>query len=192
MDTTVKRYFVGILPPPAVQTCAIETIRFLHDRYGTKTAKAPPHITLAPPFHWSSVAIDRLEAQLQAFVQGQSAVDVQIAGFAAFAPRVLYLNVVRSPDLLNLQANLTIALETHLQIVDAHKSRPFAPHITVASRHMTRSIFQQAWAELEPRSVAFSFTADSIGLLEYDGGSWQIRQMFPLSQCRPLSQDLLT
>ena len=188
----MKRYFVGILPPPAVQTCAIETIRFLHDRYGTKTAKAPPHITLAPPFHWSSVAVDRLEAQLQAFAQDQPAVGVQIAGFAAFAPRVLYLNVVRSPDLLDLQARLTIALETHLQIVDPRRSRPFAPHITVASRHMTRSIFQQAWAELEPRSIAFSFTADSIGLLEYDSGIWQIRQLFPLSQPSSQNQDLLT
>lgn len=187
----MKRYFVGIIPPKAVQDYAIETIDFLRDRYGTGTAKAPPHITLAPPFHWSSAAIDRLEAQLQAFAQDQPKVDVQMTGFAAFAPRVLYLNVVRSPDLLNLQARLTIALEANLEIVDPHKSRPFAPHVTVASRHITRSIFQQAWADLEPRSIQFSFTADSIGLLEHDGG-WQIRELFPLSKRCTESQDLLT
>lgn len=192
MNSSLKRYFVALLLPQALETYAIETIELLRDRYGTGTAKAPPHITLAPPFHWSPQEVDRLEVQLQTFGQAKSEVDVQIAGFAAFAPRVLYLNVVRSPDLLDLQARLTIALETQLGIVDAHKSRSFAPHITVASRQMTRSIFRQAWAELETKSIDFSFTADAIVLLEHDGSSWQVRRSFPLEADRPESQDLLT
>lgn len=188
----MKRYFVALLLPEAPDAYAIETIHFLRDRYGTGTAKAPPHITLAPPFHWSPQAVDRLEAQLQTFAQPEQAVNVQINGFAAFAPRVLYLNVVRSLDLLNLQARLTIALETNLGIVDPHKSRPFAPHITVASRRMTRSIFRQAWAELEPRAIEFFFTVGSIALLEHDERGWQVRRLFSLNQRCTESQDLLT
>ncbi|MBD2089815.1 2'-5' RNA ligase family protein [Microcoleus sp. FACHB-1515] len=192
MNTTLKRYFVALLLPESLQAYAIETIELLRDRYGTGTAKAPPHITLAPPFHWSPQEVHRLEAQLQTFGQAEPPVNVQIAGFAAFAPRVLYLNVVRSPKLLDLQARLTIALESHLGIVDAHKTRPFAPHITVASRRMTRSIFRQAWAELESRAIDFSFTAEAIVLLEHDGRGWQVRRSFWLSEHRAKSQDLLT
>ncbi|NJL20979.1 MAG: 2'-5' RNA ligase family protein [Leptolyngbyaceae cyanobacterium SM1_3_5] len=180
----MKRYFVALLLPETLEAYAIETIELLRDRYGTGTANAPPHITLAPPFHWSPEAVDRLEAQLQTFGQAEAPVDVQIAGFAAFAPRVLYLNVVRSPDLLALQAGLTIALESGLGIVDAHKSRSFAPHITVASRRITRPIFRQAWAELESRSIEYSFTTTAIVLLEHDGRGWQVRRSIPLSEHR--------
>lgn len=187
-----KRYFVALLLPQNLQAYAIETIEFLRDRYGTRTAKAPPHITLAPPFPRLPEAVDRLEAQLQIFGQAEAPVNVQIVGFGAFAPRVLYLNVVRSRDLLDLQTRLTIALESSLGIVDAHQSRPFAPHITVASRRMTRSIFRQAWAELESRSIECSFTADAIVLLEDDGRGWQVRRSFLLGACQAKSQDLLT
>jgi 2'-5' RNA ligase len=176
----MQRYFIALIPPDDVQAYALEVIHSLSDRYRTSTAKAPPHITLSPPFYWSPADYDRLEAQLVQFGQAHGEIPVQLLGFGAFAPRVLYLNVVRSPELLALQADLTNALEETLGIVDAHKSRPFAPHVTVASRRMTRSIFQQAWAELQPRCVEFSFTATAIVLLAHDGQRWQIQRQFPL------------
>ena len=175
----MQRYFIALIPPDDVQAYAIEVIRLLSDRYHTSTAKAPPHITLSPPFYWSPADCDRLEAQLMQFGQTHGEIPVQLSGFGAFAPRVLYLNVVRSPELLALQVDLTLALEETLGI-DACKSRPFAPHVTVASRRMTRSIFRQAWAELQPRCVEFSFTAGAIVLLAHDGQHWQIQRQFPL------------
>jgi 2'-5' RNA ligase len=94
---------------------------------------------------------------------------------------VLYINVVRTPELLRLQAALRDYLEAELGIVDPKaKQRPFAPHLTVASRNLTGATFRQAWAELQPRSFEFQFVAEQLTLLIYRGQRWQVQGEFPL------------
>jgi 2'-5' RNA ligase len=176
-----SRFFVGLMPPPAIQNYATQVIQELTDRYQTRTSKAPPHITLQPPFLWPVDAIPNLHTGLQSAAHGHSPVPVVLSGFGAFAPRVLFINVLKTPELLQLQATLMRELETHLGIVDpVSKRRPFAPHLTVASRNLTRQSFKQAWAELSTRSVEFTFVGDRLTLFIHDGQRWHVQAEFPL------------
>jgi 2'-5' RNA ligase len=178
----MTRFFVAIVPPTEIQDSAQAVIRELSDRYQTSTAKAAPHITLQPPFVWLEESLPQLEQQLMAVAQVHAAFPVRLAGFGAFVPRVLYINVLKTPELLTLQAELMVDLERSLGIVDpTAKQRPFAPHLTVASRNMTRSTFKAAWAELQPRSLQLEFVADALTLLIHDGQRWQVRSQYPLS-----------
>lgn len=174
------RFFVALLPPIEIQTYAEDVIQELGQHYRTRTAKAPPHITLQPPFLWANASVSLLEATLAQFASEQTVVPIQLSGFGAFAPRVLYMNVLRTPELLEQQAALMNKLEIELGIVDpVSKKRPFAPHLTVASRNLTRQTFRAAWAELQSRSVEFQFVAERLTLLSHDGQRWQIRAEFP-------------
>ncbi|MBE9181842.1 2'-5' RNA ligase family protein [Oculatella sp. LEGE 06141] len=181
LDQAHPRFFIALLPPQAIQEYADGVIQELSDRYHTRTAKAPPHVTLQPPFRWSLEAIATLEDCLYRFATEQMAVPITLAGFGAFAPRVLYINVLKTTELLTLQASLMLRLEQTLAIVDpVAKRRPFAPHMTVASRNLTRSIFKQAWTELQQRRIEFQFVGDRLTLLIHDGHRWHIRSEFPL------------
>ena len=72
-------------------------------------------------------------------------------------------------------------LEKTLGIVDLKaKQRPFSPHLTVASRNLTRQTFKQAWSELQSRQVEFKFVGDRLTLLLHNGQCWQIHSEFPL------------
>lgn len=172
------RFFIALLPPQSIQDYASEVIQELSDRHRTGVSKAPPHITVQPPFEWSLSQQTALEDCLSTFAIQQSAVPIQLLGFGSFPPRVLYINVLKTPELLTLQANLSTTLESQLAIADPKKHRPFAPHLTVASRNMTRSTFQQAWTELQTRSVEFEFVSDRLTLLIHTGQQWQIQQDF--------------
>lgn len=180
-SSSATRFFIALLPPAAIQDYAHQVIRELNDRYRTNTAKAPPHVTLQPPFLWQIRSLSQLEACLQGFATAQPTIPVSLSGFGAFSPRVLYINVLKTPQLLALQSALMAELEAQLGIVDpVSNRRPFSPHLTVASRNVTRQTFKQAWAELQSRSVEFEFVGDRLTLLIHDGRQWQIQREFSL------------
>lgn len=181
-DSPQTRFFIALMPPQAIQDHAQQIVQELGDRYHTRTAKAPPHITLHPPFLWQSSAVAELEICLSRFAHTQPQIPIVLSGFGAFAPRVLFINVLKTVELLQVQANLMAELEKHLGIVDAvAQRRPFAPHLTIASRNLTRQTYRQAWSELQPRSVDFQFVGDRLTLLIHDGQRWQVQSEFPLT-----------
>lgn len=175
------RLFVALIPPIAIQNYAAGVIQDLGDRYQMRAAKAPPHITLQPPFLLQPEATVELEQQLRVFAQEHNPAPITLSGFGCFAPRVLYINVLKTPELITLQAHLMAHLEATLGIVDAvGQRRGFSPHLTVASRNVTRTTFRQAWADLQNQSVEFQFLGDRLTLLVHDGHSWQVRSEFDL------------
>lgn len=174
------RFLIALLPPAEIQAYAKNVIQDLRQRYSTQTSQSPPHITLQPPFLWSQAQGSDLAASLHDFARQQTAVPVVLSNFGAFEPRVLYLNVVKTPELLALQAALVTCLEANGIVVPAQQ-RPYVPHLTVASRNVTRQ-FQQAWFELQSQTVDFQFIADRLTLLIYTDQRWQIQAEFCLSK----------
>jgi 2'-5' RNA ligase len=177
--TPERRFFVALLPPTDLQDEANAIIQDLSDRFQTSTAKAPPHITLYPPFLWRDR--DRLIHCLTTIAAVQPPIPIQLNGFGAFPPRVLYVNVVKTPELMAAQAQITATLATELQLIDATgQRRGFHPHLTVASRHLNRTLFQTLWAELKPRPFTAQFTSDRLTLLEHNGRYWRATDSIPL------------
>lgn len=177
----MPRFFISLLPPQPVQDYAHSVIRELGDRYQTRTAHAPPHITLQPPFEWSLDAVTTLTDRLRLFASQRRAVPLTLEGFNAFAPRVLYVNVLQTAELMTLQRELMAELETMPGIVDgSSQRRPFSPHLTVASRNVTPTVFRQAWTELRDRPIRFEFVCDRLTLLIHDGRQWQVHSDFTL------------
>lgn len=175
------RYFIAFIPPQPIQDYASQLIQALGDRYHTRTAQAPPHITLQPPFLWSSNATSQLEECLSSFAHNQVQIPIVLSGFGAFAPRVLFINVLKTVKLLQIQAGLMAYLEQNLGIIDpVAQRRPFSPHLTIASRNLNRQTFAQAWSELEPQQVEFEFLGDRLVLLIHDGQGWQVQTEFLL------------
>lgn len=124
-----------------------------------------------------------LEACLKAFTSDRESVTVTLEGFAAFPPRVIYINVLKTQKLLALQADLMAHLETQLGIVDpVSQTRPFAPHLTVAFKDLTKQNFRAAWPEFQHRQLSFEFTASCLTLLLHDGKRWNVSAEFPLQR----------
>ena len=180
-SSTVSRFFIGLLPPPDVQAEATALKQFFWDTYQSRAAlKSPPHITLQPPFQWPLQQIDRLQTTLVEFARQQPAVPVQLSGFGAFPPRVIYINVGREGTLMALQPALAEHLATALAIIDSRsQNRPFAPHLTVAFRDLKPAAFRKAWPEFEHRPFTTHFVVPALTLFRHDGQRWQIFSNFP-------------
>jgi 2'-5' RNA ligase len=138
--------------------------------------------TLQPPFEWHLDNVPLLEQNLLIFAQTQTSVPIILTGFGAFAPRVIYINVVKTPELMSLQGALMAHMEESLGIVDStSKTRPFAPHMTVAFQDLTKQNFRAAWPEFQHRELEFKFTVYQLTLLIHDGKRWNVSKKFAFS-----------
>lgn len=170
----MARYFIALLPPQAIQDAASQVQQHFAERYASRKAQnSPPHITLQPPFEWSVEQVLTLEQYLSDFASNQKSILVGLSGFAAFPPRVIYINVLKTSELITLQTDLAVCLGSKLGIVDpVSKSRAFKPHLTVAFRDLTRANFKAAWAEFQHQPFEFQFTAPALTLLTHNGQRW--------------------
>jgi len=178
-----RRFFIALLPPQPIQDYANEVKQYFAEHYASRAAqKSPPHITLQAPFEWSMDEIDTLKQRLSEFAIAQTPIPISLSGFSAFVPRVIYINVLRTPALLDLHQALLTHMEAALGIADPNaKQRPFAPHMTVAFRDLSKQNFRAAWPEFQHRSLEFEFVASHLTLLLHDGHCWNRYEDFPLA-----------
>lgn len=179
-----QRFFIALLPPAEVQAEATAIKEYFQAQYQSQGAlRSPPHVTLQPPFEWDKEDLSRLYEALAAFTLQQSPIPMTLSGFSAFPPRVIFIDVVKTPELMAVQPALMTHLEKTLGIVDARsKNRRFAPHLTVAFRDLKPGAFRQAWPEFENRPFHAQFLVFDLTLLIHDGQRWQVDQHFPFPQ----------
>jgi 2'-5' RNA ligase len=175
-----QRFFIALLPPNPIQESIREIQYYFRDRYDSKAAlKSPPHITIFPPFEWAEENLHQLQRELETFGKAQSPFQVNLSGFAAFPPRVIYVHVEPSDELQNLYLNICNLVQ-NCGIENPHTSRPFVPHITVGFRDLTLQKFEEAWQEFSDRPISFEFSVNSICLLKHDGNQWNVMQSYDL------------
>jgi 2'-5' RNA ligase len=180
VNNSKQLFFIALLPPQEVQQFADRIKQHFAEVYNSRAAlKSPPHITLQPPFQWELEDLPLLEAKLQEFARRRSPVPIGLDGYGAFQPRVIYINVLKTPELLTVQQELREELELSLQIVDrASKNRPFAPHLTVGFKDLTKPNFYKAWQEFRSQQLYFEFIVPQLTLLIHNGKRWDIKSQF--------------
>lgn len=177
-----SRFFIALIPPVDVQAEATALKEYFRDHYHSKAAlQSPPHITLQAPFEWLKRDRDQLLSTLAQFQAPVSTVPVVLSGFGAFPPRVIYLAVEPTPELMQLQDHLSHYLADQLAVIDPRsRTRPFRPHLTLAFRDLKPAAFRKAWPEFEQREIHFSFSVPQITLLIHNGQKWIVEANFPL------------
>jgi len=176
-----QRFFIALVPPQSIQDQANEIKQYFADRYASRAAqKSPPHITFQAPFEWPLDQMPQLVQPLEEFAANRPAIPITLDGFAAFPPRVIFIDVHRTPELVGRQQELAVFLAERCGIVDTRsQGRAFAPHMTVAFRDLTRQNFKVAWQEFEGRSLFAEFIATHLVLLIHTGQRWIVHQEFP-------------
>jgi len=181
MKNSERLFFVALLPPKLIQNQITEIKQYFAQTYNSCHAlKSPPHITLQPPFQWLTEDLPTLEQYLTTFAINHTPIPITLSGFNAFPPRVIFVDVIKTPELINLQQQLINNLAQQLNIVhEVSKKRPFSPHVTVAFKDLSRIAFKAAWLEFAQRPIYFEFTVSQLTLLIHNGQTWNIKTEFP-------------
>jgi len=182
-----RLWFVALLPPSDLQQQITQIKQDFRDRYHSQAAlRSPPHITLYPPFPWPEASIAGVKTVVQTFAQSRSTFPIQLNGFGTFPPRVIYINVLPTPALIQLHRDLQHELARALNLRDPRESqRPYRPHLTVAFRDLSRPHFHQAWSHYQDHPFQAKFTATHLTLLAHNQHHWRVDQAFPFQSAEP-------
>lgn len=181
-DKNLAQYFVAIVPPSPIFDEALSQKEYFRDHYQSKASlNSPPHITLHMPFRWKEEKEPLLVRKLEDFAAGFRPFRVRLENYDAFAPRVIFMNVVKSPELDKLYLELKRFCKRELNLFNAdYKEQPFHPHLTLAFRDLKKPNFERAWAEFSQREYSGTFDVGHVALLKHSGKIWEVFKEFEL------------
>ena len=171
----MNMYFVALVAPQEINIHVLKWKNFFKEHFGCTVAlKSPAHITLIPPF-WMK---DELEADLinsiTAFSAGKKRFKITLKDFAAFKPRVIYVDVIKHEVLNELYGSLADFIDAENKYPVKKDDRPFHPHVTLATRDLYKKSFHEAWEIFSTKRFEASWLVNGISLLRHNKKNWDV------------------
>ncbi len=182
-------YLIALLPPNQLSEQIDEIRHECADKFNVKAALKPPvHITFYKPFKVPRKDEDRVVKQLKQVSAQNTSFDVSLNNFNSFNTQVLYIDVLKSKEIGQLNKNITAVFKEDRKQSEEYQSKSaFKPHITIAYRDIQPEVFPLIWDEYKDRKFKRSFRADRFSLLKHDGKRWKVFREFDLHSPNQLS-----
>lgn len=172
-------YLLALVPHRELREKVYHLKKEMSERYNSSHAlKIPAHITLQMPFRRPESDEDILEKQARFFAVKAESFDVHLSGFDAFPPRVIYIDVANPAPVTALHGNLQKVLSDELNFTENELMNRFHPHMTIATRDLSKKMFHKAWPEFKGREFEATFHADRLHLLKHNGKHWELFKEF--------------
>jgi 2'-5' RNA ligase len=177
-------YFIAIIPPSPVKEEVWKMKEHMSESYKSHAAlRSPPHITMHMPFRWNPRKETGLIESLETAVGGIRPFLLELNGFDAFTPRVIYIHVNKTDDLQAAYNTIRRAMQVNLHDDNAdYKKRGFIPHLTLAFRDLRKAAFHEAWIEFSHKEYTASWLVESVVVLKHTGRRWEAFYTLPFSR----------
>lgn len=173
-------YFIALIPHAELRNEIRAVKERMRSEHGAGHAlKSPAHITLQMPFKRSSKDEPAISAALRKFACGEESFTIDLDGYGCFAPRVIFIRIVEPEPVRSLYRRLKQVLVGELQFRKDEIMNDVQPHITVATRDLTKEAFREAWHEFQNEEFRGSFLVHSLFLLKHNGKNWDILEEYP-------------
>lgn len=167
-------YFIALVLPPELNEKVLGFKNYMREHFHCKVAlKSPAHITLVPPFWMEAEQEEQLIADLDRF-SIQEPFTLRSNDFSAFKPRTIFVALHPSAALEQLKKSCDdffASREIYKMKID---TRPFHPHITVATRDLTKKDFHVAWPHFKQKTFSAEWQAEGISLLKHNKKNWDV------------------
>ena len=163
---------IAIVLPEPLASFVREQQKFISETWGCRQAlRTPPHITLIPPLKLTDKEILAVESIVYDMSQNHSVFILNINGFDAFKPRVVFIKPDLPEDLKLLQSNLEKGISKRFPGL-LENDRDFHPHITLAYRDVTPEKFKEIWKHFRRKEFNTSVKVDRIQILDHTKEGW--------------------
>ncbi len=179
-EQNMDLYFIAIIPHSELRERIRKIKERMKDEYGAGHAlKSPAHITLQMPFKRNPTDETEIFEALRRFALPEKAFAVDLNGYGAFVPRVIFIKITQPEPVKALHKRLGELLLSELNFSPGEVMKDLQPHVTIATRDLTKEAFNEAWPELQKEEFKASFEVHSIFLLKHNGRNWDIMEELP-------------
>src|SRR5687767_2144075 len=144
--------------------------------------RTPPHITVIPPLSIRQDEWPELESIVFKASEKGRPFTLEVTGFDAFKPRVIFLKTNLPKELVKLYTDLRNRIEMKLpHLLYRYPDRTFTPHITLAYRDVEPEQFREIWNYYKDQKALFKIHIDRLSLLNNIDKKWKLERDFLLS-----------
>lgn len=179
----MNMYFLAIVCPEQINREVLQWKHWMRDRFGCIAAlRSPAHITLVPPF-WMEAALEKnMIDKTDLFCSKLKPFAISVTNFAAFKPRVIFVDVLKNEILEELQSDISEFLIAAGEFPVQKDERAFHPHITIATRDLHKRSFAEAWEFFAKKEYHAGWMAEGISLLKHNKKNWDVIHTSRFSQ----------
>jgi 2'-5' RNA ligase len=173
--TPADMYFIAHLLPAPLNEQILLMKQDLQQRFGCAVGlKSPAHITLIPPFWLAPEKAPQLLHHLQQLASGVASFTLAAANFSSFGKRTLFIAVADSAALQGLKTAADNLFTGNDFYGLKKETRPFHPHITLATRDIKPAHFNEAWGLYGGRRFDHEWQANSVSILKHNRRHWEV------------------
>ncbi|HEU4472690.1 MAG TPA: 2'-5' RNA ligase family protein [Flavisolibacter sp.] len=167
-------YFIAIVLPEALDARILPLKYEMKEKYGCMVGlKSPAHITLVPPFWMEAEREGSLIADTD-HLSLRRPFKISTAGFSAFRPRTIFIDVAVSPELQAIKQRAEELFTPAKGYKLKPENRPFHPHITIATRDLHKKAFAEAWEYFEKKEFEITWEAMNVSVLRHNKKNWDV------------------
>jgi 2'-5' RNA ligase len=173
-------YYIAVLPDKIISEDILAMKMHFKKEFNTYHAlKSPAHITLQMPFKRLESFEKNLICCLYNFAAQENSFTLGLNGYGHFDKKVIFVQVEEAPQLRALKERLSLTLRSELGFSNAELVFKFHPHITLATRDISRENFSKAWIICKNKKYTANFDVKCISLLRHQGQFWNVIETFP-------------
>jgi 2'-5' RNA ligase len=173
-------YFIALVPARELGEKVQRIKERMKAQYGAGHAlKSPAHITLQMPFKRNQADETEISEALRRFALPEKKFTVDLNGYGAFVPRVIFIKINHPEPVKALHRRLNEVLVSELHFSPGEVMKDLQPHVTIATRDLTKESFSEAWPVFQDEDFSASFDVHSIFLLKHNGRNWDIMEEYP-------------
>ena len=171
----MNMYFIAIVAPEEINREVLKWKNYFKDHFECTVAlKSPAHITLIPPFWMKENLEDDLVNSIRDFSISKNKFEITLKDFAAFKPKVIFVDVVKNEQLNGLYDSFGDYIFSENKFPAKKEDRPFHPHVTLAARDLYKKAFQEAWQIFSQRRYKALWNVNGISLLRHNKKNWDV------------------
>ena len=171
----MHQYYFAILAPDEINKEVLKWKNFFKEKFKCSIAlRSPAHITLIPPFWMNQQLKNELAASLKEFCITQHGFLIQLKGFSAFPPKVIFVEVLKNEKLELLYDFFNDFIVSSRIFPSKKNKNVFHPHITLATRDLYKKDFYEAWKIFSAKKYEAEWVATGISLLRHNKISWDV------------------
>lgn len=168
-------YFIALVLPQHLNEKVLAYKTMMLERYKCKVGlKSPAHITLVPPFWMEEEKEQSLVNDINAVSSQFHPFTIATNNFSAFRPRTIFIATHPNDQLNELKKTLDRFFKNNPLYPVKAETRPFHPHITIATRDLFKKSFYEIWPWFEGKSFSEEWIAEGISVLRHNKKNWDV------------------
>jgi 2'-5' RNA ligase len=171
----MNMYFVAQVLPEDLNKKVLIYKNFMLEKYHCKVAlKSPAHITIIPPCWMEEEKEELLKKDLDDLCMRIDPFKITTHNFSAFKPGTIFIEPDANESLQKLKIKVDAFFKDNAVYKFQTDTRPFHPHITIATRDLRKKDFAEAWNYFAEKKFIEEWKTEGLSLLKHNKKNWDV------------------